>query len=178
MKYSLLIEKSCFLSVNVLRHCINMKYYSVVLYKQFIWSNNHPFVRSLCTNSTLFFRTVIPCTVSTFKAMCTSKLVHKALTNFKCWKCGKNLHPDKGVFFCICGVVQQPATFMSYFKLFNFVEHFDVDTDKLSDLHKTLLKDLHPDKYSNRSQVLFLHSLYIILLRHLEYIYCLLGCQF
>jgi hypothetical protein len=71
----------------------------------------------------------------------------------KCWNCGRATDALKELFFCECGVVQSPATKVTYFTLFNIDETFDVELKELSDMYKFLQKNLHPDKYSQKSEV-------------------------
>ena len=74
-------------------------------------------------------------------------------SNRKCWKCGRETDGLKELFFCHCGVVQSPAAELTFFTLFNVEESFDVDVKKLSEVYKDLQKHLHPDKYSQQSEV-------------------------
>lgn len=71
----------------------------------------------------------------------------------KCWKCGAETDALTELFFCHCGVVQSPAVEVTFFTLFKIDESFDVDLKKLSEMYKDLQKHLHPDMYSQKSQV-------------------------
>ncbi|XP_045216916.2 iron-sulfur cluster co-chaperone protein HscB-like [Mercenaria mercenaria] len=70
----------------------------------------------------------------------------------KCWKCGSPTDEEKELFFCNCGVVQSVPEDLTYFKVMNCEEKFDIDTNSLSRLYKDLQRKLHPDKYSQRSK--------------------------
>ena len=74
-------------------------------------------------------------------------------TSRKCWKCGRETDAMKELFFCHCGVVQSPADSVTFFSLFGIEEGFDVDLKRLSEQFKDLQKHLHPDMYSQKSEV-------------------------
>ena len=71
----------------------------------------------------------------------------------KCWNCGRDTDSIKELFFCHCGVVQSPAVELTFFDLFNVDKSFDVDLKKLGEMYHHLQKRLHPDKYSQKSEV-------------------------
>lgn len=70
----------------------------------------------------------------------------------KCWNCGRETDALKELFFCECGVVQSPATEVTYFTLFNMDETFNVDLKALGEVYKYLQKHLHPDMYSQKTE--------------------------
>lgn len=71
----------------------------------------------------------------------------------KCWNCGRETDALKELFFCECGVVQSPASDVTYFTLFNMDENFDIDLKSLGEMYKHLQKHLHPDKYSQKTEM-------------------------
>ena len=70
----------------------------------------------------------------------------------KCWKCGKDTDVDKEMFFCQCGVIQEVDK-LNYFQILRLPEEYDVDLESLSNKYKNLQKQLHPDKFSLKSEV-------------------------
>ena len=56
-------------------------------------------------------------------------------------------------YFCLCGVVQPPSANRSLFEVMGVPEAFDIDVRDLSDKFRNLQRILHPDKYSQKSEV-------------------------
>lgn len=50
------------------------------------------------------------------------------------------------------------------FQAMGFDETFDVDNEKLSQLYKDLQKRLHPDKYSQKSEVTYSYQICIYII--------------
>lgn len=69
-----------------------------------------------------------------------------------CWKCGRKTNGRVELFICECGVVQKVSD-LTYFQVFEIEETFDVDLEDLAAKYKDLQKILHPDKYSQKSEV-------------------------
>ena len=76
-----------------------------------------------------------------------------------CWKCGRCVDDNKERYFCVCGVVQPPVTNRSLFDVMGVEETFDIDPQELSEKYRNLQRFLHPDKYSQKSDVCVLESL-------------------
>ncbi|ESO89641.1 hypothetical protein LOTGIDRAFT_96796, partial [Lottia gigantea] len=70
----------------------------------------------------------------------------------ECWKCGRQMTDPAELFYCKCGIVQKPASNLTYFQLFGLNEDFDVDLKPLSEKYIELQKQLHPDKFSQASE--------------------------
>ncbi|XP_060574031.1 iron-sulfur cluster co-chaperone protein HscB-like [Ruditapes philippinarum] len=70
----------------------------------------------------------------------------------KCWKCGTPTDEEKELFFCNCGVVQSVPSDLTYFKVMNCEEKFDIDIKSLASLYKNLQSRLHPDKFGQCSK--------------------------
>ncbi|GAB1599776.1 iron-sulfur cluster co-chaperone protein HscB-like [Argonauta hians] len=71
----------------------------------------------------------------------------------QCWKCHKTRIPSKDIFFCFCGAILSPSRDLTYFKLLGFDEKFDIDSDLLTRRYKDLQRILHPDKFSQKSEM-------------------------
>ena len=68
----------------------------------------------------------------------------------KCWKCGEG---TQDLFFCgSCGVIQ-PARDVDYFEVLGFPVKFDLDPAQLTQQFRQLQRKLHPDKFTQKSQV-------------------------
>ncbi|XP_061174083.1 iron-sulfur cluster co-chaperone protein HscB-like [Saccostrea echinata] len=68
-----------------------------------------------------------------------------------CWKCGDKVDTKEELFFCKCGVVQDVKG-LDFFELMGFPESFDIDTKLLTRRYRDLQRQLHPDKYSLKSE--------------------------
>lgn len=71
----------------------------------------------------------------------------------KCWKCNAKTNEKAELFFCNCGVVQKVPTDLSYFEVMECPEIFNIDVTKLPDLYKERQRNLHPDKFAQKSKV-------------------------
>ena len=76
---------------------------------------------------------------------------------FTCWKCGKKRDFDKEIFFCFCGAILPPSDAPTYFDLLGMKQTFELDTDVLTKKYKDLQRILHPDKFSQKSQVIIIN---------------------
>ncbi|KAK3593756.1 hypothetical protein CHS0354_014289 [Potamilus streckersoni] len=91
----------------------------------------------------------------------------------KCWKCGSETNNVSELFFCNCGVIQSIPSDISYFQVFGFKPDFCLDTEVLSKSYKELQRNIHPDKYNQRSEELelaaeqssFINKAYFTLLK-------------
>jgi len=71
------------------------------------------------------------------------------MSDHSCWQCGT---PDAGSLFCrYCDGLQAPT--LDYFSFFGIDRRLKVDTEHLTQQYYTLSRLLHPDKYTNRSEV-------------------------
>ncbi|XP_029634057.1 iron-sulfur cluster co-chaperone protein HscB [Octopus sinensis] len=71
----------------------------------------------------------------------------------QCWKCHKTRSPNKDIFFCFCGAILSPSKNLTYFKLLGLEEGFEIDSDILTRRYKDLQRILHPDKFSQKSEM-------------------------
>lgn len=76
-----------------------------------------------------------------------------ALSSPSCWKCGNAIHPSDEIFFCKCGVIMAPRPDLNHFQLFNIEKTFDLEEERLSQKFKDLQRQLHPDKFTQKSEV-------------------------
>lgn len=81
----------------------------------------------------------------------TRNLVNKSPSE-PCWKCGST---EKGTyFFCEhCKALQKPDDNANYFHLLGVHETFDINLSDLSKKFRQLQSVLHPDKFSNATDV-------------------------
>ena len=72
----------------------------------------------------------------------------------QCWSCGKD---GTEPFFCgHCGLIQPAVIEQDYFNHFNVFDlsaEYDVDETHLRQLFRNLQRQLHPDKFTNKSEV-------------------------
>lgn len=69
-----------------------------------------------------------------------------------CWNCGQTERESK--FFCQkCKALQKPSNNYNFFHLLDVKETFEIDTNELSKKFRQLQSLLHPDKFSNASNV-------------------------
>ncbi|XP_023567417.1 iron-sulfur cluster co-chaperone protein HscB, mitochondrial isoform X3 [Octodon degus] len=80
----------------------------------------------------------------------------------RCWKCGGPRGPAQGDgFFCPqCRALQPPDATRDYFSLMDCNRSFRIDTTKLQHRYQQLQRLVHPDLFSQRSQ-LKLHGIEI-----------------
>ncbi|CAH1773562.1 unnamed protein product [Owenia fusiformis] len=69
-----------------------------------------------------------------------------------CWKCKRKLD-ELEVYFCKCGIIQPLDSDWSYFEIMGTPQQFDIDTNSLTKHYRGLQKHLHPDKYSQKSDL-------------------------
>lgn len=77
----------------------------------------------------------------------------ECITHQECWKCGSTIDPNKEQYFCACGVVQPPIDKRSLFQVMGLEERYDIDLKDLAEKYRDLQRILHPDKYSQKSEV-------------------------
>ncbi len=74
-------------------------------------------------------------------------------TTQPCWKCGSEISRQSEQYFCKCGMIQPPVPDRNFFDVFGFAEDFVLDTSKLQEKFRDLQKNLHPDKFAQKSEV-------------------------
>ena len=68
-----------------------------------------------------------------------------------CWKCGAE---TTHLYFCQkCGIIQSTREDVNYFKVLGFPTKFDVDTKQLTQNFRQLQRQLHPDRFTQKSKV-------------------------
>ncbi len=70
-----------------------------------------------------------------------------------CWKCGVTVDLNKVLFCDYCEVVQKPKNDVDYFEILGLKREFEVDTKKLTKSFRLLQMQLHPDRFSQKSEV-------------------------
>lgn len=75
-----------------------------------------------------------------------------------CWKCGVTVDLNKVLFCDYCEVVQKPKFDADYFEILGMEKKFQIDTKKLTKNFRLLQMQLHPDRFSQKSEVLLLKS--------------------
>uniref|UniRef100_A0A0N5CWU6 J domain-containing protein n=1 Tax=Thelazia callipaeda TaxID=103827 RepID=A0A0N5CWU6_THECL len=82
-----------------------------------------------------------------------------SIEDLNCWKCHRIIDCLK----VICSTIQ-PVEFENYFDYLGMHPHFDVDISLLKKNFHRLQSNVHPDKFSNSSQVCSNSVQYIITL--------------
>ena len=67
-----------------------------------------------------------------------------------CWACGRPMGCCK--FFCDCGKIQPVVGHCSYFDTFHLPRAYDLDVKALEKTFFDLQKDMHPDRYGQKSR--------------------------
>ncbi|XP_063710063.1 iron-sulfur cluster co-chaperone protein HscB [Culicoides brevitarsis] len=75
-----------------------------------------------------------------------------------CWKC-EATGVENSVMCGKCGALTSPDTSRSYFSLLNVSESFDVNSSKLTENFRQLQSVVHPDKFSNKSEMEQKHAM-------------------
>lgn len=91
--------------------------------------------------------------------LCTCKCDQKspedvAKVTSVCWNCQANLTNDPGHLYCTnCQALKSPPTEpIDHFALMGMDKSFKVDLRKLSERYKELQRQLHPDRFANKSE--------------------------
>lgn len=73
----------------------------------------------------------------------------------KCWRCNNNVDNESGqMLFCSkCNALQEPRENLNYFELIGVDECYDVNNTEIHDKYRRLQNLLHPDRFSNSSEV-------------------------
>ncbi len=76
-----------------------------------------------------------------------------AHTTQRCWKCSRNINIQTEQFFCECGIIQPPNEERNYFEVMEIDTTFDVNMRELTTKFRELQTLLHPDKFTQKSEV-------------------------
>lgn len=84
---------------------------------------------------------------------------------FKCWNCQTILDIRPCLFCKSCSIIQSPEDQnLNYFELFNINVQYDIDTAILTSNFRKLQNLMHPDRFSNKTEVNFVLSMYLIII--------------
>ncbi|CAB3981054.1 iron-sulfur cluster co-chaperone, mitochondrial [Paramuricea clavata] len=129
------------------------------------------FFRNLrCLNQVVYFRTILLksrhiCTTTNKFAYFSGRVIMSPSRTRKlcdvptatCWKCSYSYLASvngEAVFFCpSCDVVQELISDRTYFDIMNCKRTFDLDTKQLTQQFRSLQSQLHPDKFSLKSEM-------------------------
>ena len=73
-----------------------------------------------------------------------------------CWKCGHHLDSYTERFFCKCGLIQPCNADLNFFEVMGMETTFDTDLILLHERLRDLQRDLHPDRFSQKSSVIII----------------------
>ena len=82
-----------------------------------------------------------------------SKISNDPETHNTCWNCKTDLSLNENLLFCKkCNALRAPPEDMNYFDLFGLEMTFSMDLKELADKHKSMQRELHPDKFTKSSE--------------------------
>jgi hypothetical protein len=96
------------------------------------------------------------------KKICTTAWMCDS-DSVSCWKCGVIVDLNKDLFCDYCEVVQKPKGDADYFTIFGMEKSFEIDTRELTKNFRLLQMQLHPDRFSQKSEVRFKSNIEIII---------------
>lgn len=70
-----------------------------------------------------------------------------------CWKCGDMINLNQDLFCNSCEVVQKPSDDVNYFEILSVEKQFDLDAKELTKKFRLLQMQLHPDRFTQKSEV-------------------------
>jgi len=86
---------------------------------------------------------------------------------FKCWNCQTLLDIRPCLFCKNCSLIQSPDDQkLNYFELFNINVQYDIDTAQLTSKFRKLQNVMHPDRFSNKTEVNFVLLMYLIIITY------------
>ncbi|CAF4441544.1 unnamed protein product [Rotaria socialis] len=73
----------------------------------------------------------------------------------QCWECQRELDRNECLSYCPCEkrVLLPVCSEIDYFRLFDLSRSFEIDTKRLTTMFRNKMKYLHPDLYSNKSDI-------------------------
>jgi hypothetical protein len=74
----------------------------------------------------------------------------------QCWKCGSTVDKDRVIFCKSCKTVQRPHKNSDFFEILGQERTFDLDPKMLTNRFRLLQMQLHPDRFSNHTEVIYL----------------------
>jgi len=82
---------------------------------------------------------------------------------FRCWNCQTILDIRPCLFCKKCSIIQSSEDQnLNYFELFNIHVHYDIDTVQLTSNFRKLQNLMHPDRFSNKTEVNFIYPIGIL----------------
>lgn len=86
---------------------------------------------------------------------------YRTYVEFKCWNCCTMLDTRPSLFCTNCSLIQSSDhQNFNYFELFNIKEQYEIDIGQLTSSFRKLQNIMHPDKFSNKTEVNFILLLY------------------
>ena len=74
----------------------------------------------------------------------------------QCWKCGSVVNQDRVIFCKSCKTVQRPHKKSDFFEILGQERTFELDPKELTNRFRLLQMQLHPDRFSNHTEVIYL----------------------
>lgn len=73
----------------------------------------------------------------------------------QCWQCQRNIDRNECLSYCPCEkhVLLPVRSDIDYFRLLDLPRSFEIDTKQLTRLFRNKMKYLHPDTFSQKSDV-------------------------
>jgi hypothetical protein len=73
----------------------------------------------------------------------------------QCWQCQRTIDRSESLAYCPCDkhVLLPIRSELDYFRLFDFPRSFEIDTKQLTKNFRNKMKVLHPDLFTNKSDV-------------------------
>lgn len=82
----------------------------------------------------------------------------------KCWNCQTILDVRPCLFCNNCSIIQSSEDQnLNYFELFNINVQYDIDTVQLTSKFRKLQNLMHPDRFSNKTEVNFTLPMYLVI---------------
>lgn len=89
------------------------------------------------------------------RKICTTAWICTDSDSVSCWKCGVSIDLNKVLFCDYCEVVQKPKYDADYFTIFGIKKKFEIDNRELTKMFRLLQMQLHPDRFTQKSEVWF-----------------------
>jgi hypothetical protein len=73
----------------------------------------------------------------------------------QCWKCQRTIDRNESPIYCPCEkhVLLPLRSEIDFFHLFDLSRSFELDTKNLTKVFRNKMKTLHPDTFTNKSDV-------------------------
>lgn len=78
-------------------------------------------------------------------------------SSFQCWNCQTTVNATPCLFCKDCSLIQSPEKQnFNYFELFDISDQYDIDIEQLTSNFRKLQNLMHPDKFTNKTEVNFI----------------------